>query len=256
MKKFLFIIMLIALLSSPVFAETETFSELIGKVIEFEANNLDGEKLSSSELFAQNKITMINVWGTWCVFCVKEMSALAELHKKLQEKGCGIIGVEVEYALDEENVKKFLKEKGVTFPNVIMPQNPGDVLGSVRAFPTSFFVDKDGNLLTDPIIGALINEYEPTIDKLLAKIAVKENAFNIYVLNGDKPVKGVLIQFCDDSICNVGETNSKGLVTFNAPEGKIYEVHVLKTPSGYKANSEIYKTQNVYGDVVINIDEE
>ena len=242
--------------NAELFTPVDPEAELIGKVIKFEANTLDGEKLSSSELFANNKITMINVWGTWCVFCVKEMSALAELHKRLQAKGCGIIGIEVEYSLDKDNVKKFLEEKGVTFPNVIMPQNPGDVLGSVKAFPTSFFVDKDGNLLTYPIMGALIDEYEPTIDKLLAKTANKENAFNIYLLNGNEPVKGVLIQFCDDSICNVGETNSKGLVSFNVPAGKIYEVHVLKTPSGYKANSEIYKTQNIYGNIVINIEKE
>ena len=141
-------------------------------VIEFQAKDLDGNIISSSELFKNNKITMINLWGLWCPYCVRETGELAELHKKFQAKGCGIIGVEAEPKYDEKTLnaaRKFLQDEGVTYPNVLMPEGV-KVFQEVMGYPTSFFVDSNGKILGEPIIGAQVNKYEPALDALLAKL--------------------------------------------------------------------------------------
>ncbi len=141
-------------------------------VIEFQAKDLDGNIISSSELFKNNKITMINLWGLWCPYCVRETGELAELHKKFQAKGCGIIGVEAEPKYDEKTLnaaRKFLQDEGVTYPNVLMPDDVKN-FQEVMGYPTSFFVDINGKILGEPIIGAQVNKYEPALDALLAKL--------------------------------------------------------------------------------------
>ena len=141
-------------------------------VIEFQAKDLDGNIISSSELFKNNKITMINLWGLWCPYCVRETGELAELHKKFQTKGCGIIGVEAEPKYDEKTLnasRKFLQAEGVTYPNVLMPDGV-KVFQEVMGYPTSFFVDSNGKILGEPIIGAQVNKYEPALDALLANL--------------------------------------------------------------------------------------
>ncbi|MBQ8691999.1 MAG: TlpA family protein disulfide reductase [Synergistaceae bacterium] len=141
-------------------------------VIEFEAKDLDGNVIASKELFKANKITMVNLWGLWCPYCVRETGELAELHKKFQAKGCGIIGIEHEPKYDEDTLnsaRKFLQSEGVTYPNVLMPEGV-KVFESVMGYPTSFFVDSQGNILGEPIIGAQVDKYEPTLDALLAEL--------------------------------------------------------------------------------------
>ncbi|MBQ3346134.1 MAG: TlpA family protein disulfide reductase [Synergistaceae bacterium] len=250
------------------FAPVNPYEKMIGQTISFDAVTLDGEKLSSRQLFAANKITMVNMWGTWCHNCVNEMDELAELHKKFQAKGCGIIGVESENNSSDstfQSARDLLREKGVTYPNVIMPEKAGEVLEAVTAYPTSFFVDSQGKILTYPIIGAAVKDYEPTLDKLLAgdSVDVVSNtgasgndgdSFRVYVLDGDKnPVKGAVVQFCDDATCNIGKTDAKGLAVFNMPAGKVYDIHLLKVPAGFKMSTDSYKTLDVYSDVVIHL---
>ena len=237
---------------------------LIGQTVSFETTDLDGNPISSSELFAQNEITMINYWGTWCHNCVDEMAELAEIHTRLQEKGCGIIGI-LEDSSESDKVelaKEIMEENGTNYPNVMLSDSM-DFLEEITSWPTSFFVDKDGKILCTPIAGAAPDLYEKTVDKLLAgdslgnmttptAAANDEGVYRITVkdINGD-PVQGVAIQLCDDTSCNMGKTDENGVVSFDMPEGTAYEVHVLKAPEGYEKNTDVYHTLEVYSDLVI-----
>ncbi|MCR5342423.1 MAG: TlpA family protein disulfide reductase [Butyrivibrio sp.] len=111
---------------------------------------------------------MVNVWATWCGYCIKELPDLEEINNRLAEKDCGIVGLMVDVDLDEETLqlgKDILKETGVTYLNILpwegwetyIPEN----------WPTSYFVDRDGYILTTPLKGARINVYEKRIDNLL-----------------------------------------------------------------------------------------
>ena len=154
-------------------APVDEADDYVGKTIRFETTDLDGNTVSSTDLFKENKITMINVWGTWCGYCVDEMEELAAINTRLQEKGCGIVGVEYEgMEITPELVQKakdLLEEKGTNYPNVIVPD--GDpVFSSITGYPTTFFVDEEGKILTFPITGADISAYEITVEKLLEEM--------------------------------------------------------------------------------------
>ena len=65
----------------------------VGNTVSFETTDLDGNPVSSSELFRGKKVTVINFWATWCPHCVDELPALQELHKELEANGCQVIGI-------------------------------------------------------------------------------------------------------------------------------------------------------------------
>ena len=142
----------------------------MGEVLSFKTTDLDGNPVSSEDLFRNNKITMVNLWGTWCINCMNEMADLAALHTRLQEKGCGVVGVEYEGKPIEgemaDEARRVMAQYGTNYPNVVIPEdNP--IFNEVTGYPTSFFVDSAGRILTYPIAGAAVELYEPTIDKLL-----------------------------------------------------------------------------------------
>lgn len=255
-----------ALKSAKFYAPVDKDKEMLGKKLEFTTTDLDGNTVTSAELFANNKITMVNCWGTWCPPCVGEMSTLADMHTRLQEKGCGIVGLDWEKTEDPEayvNTKAALEEYGTNYPVVKMPK---ELTENVTGFPTTYFVDQEGNILSVPIAGAYVEGYEPAIDALLAgeEAAVPEittdkdqelvgEGYNIIVKDSDGPVEGVTVQFCDDTTCNFGQTDSTGTVHFDMPGGKVYEVHILMVPDGYVKDETVYHTAEDSGELTIEI---
>ena len=251
--------------TAELFAPVDSEASLPGQILSFETTDLDGNAVSSADLFKDNKITMVNLWGTWCTNCVGEMTELAEIHTRLQEKGCGVVGVEwerkpIDTMLDE--VRAFLEEKGTNYPNVIMPQGNA-ILSQVSGFPTTFFVDSEGRILTIPISGALVDQYERTVDQLLSGEqvdtvtdagAVKNDSGEyrviVYDLEGN-PVEGAVIQLCDDVTCAFQPTDANGVAVFSVAEEKAYDVHVLMAPEGYAPDEGEYKTLETYSDVNI-----
>ena len=246
-------------------APVDPDSALIGQTIQFESTDLDGNPIKSEDLFRDNEITMINLWGTWCPNCVSEMAELAAINTRLREKGCGVVGIEYEkkpIEEVEEAARAIMTANGTNYPNVLIP---GDcpVLNNINVFPSTFFVDSEGVILTFSIIGAAVDEYEAVVDKLLAGEAVDlapdtgatvngDNKYCVYVFDQDgNPVEGALVQFCDDVTCSYQPTNADGMAEFPVSEEKVYEVHMLSVPEGYKENPELYKTLDTYSDVNI-----
>ena len=151
---------------------------MVGMKIHFVGKDLEGNALRSEDLFAENEITMINTWGTWCHACMGEMRELAQIHERLREKNCGIIGLELELDYDDETLdyaRQALTEFGTGYPNVLCNDDMDYFIGILGSFPTNIFVDKDGTVLDVPIEDAAPDLYEPQIDYLLkAKAAESE----------------------------------------------------------------------------------
>ena len=251
--------------TAELYIPVDPMAAMNGQNISFETTDLDGNPVTSAELFSGNKITMVNVWGGWCHNCVGELAELAEIHARLQEKGCGVVGVEMENAPIEtvmDQVRTLLAENGVTYPNVLVPQDH-PVFSEVRGFPTTFFVDSEGNILSAPISGALVEKYESTVDQLLngeqadpsgQTGAVKNDsgAYRVIVYDTEgHPVEGAIIQLCDETTCAFQPTNADGIATFSTEEQKVYDMHVLKVPEGYAPDQGEYKTMETYSDVSV-----
>ena len=107
---------------------------------------------------------MVNFWFTTCNPCVGELSELESLHQELTKKGGGVIGINSftlggdEAAISE--AKSVLSKKGVTYPNVYFPAQgeAGKFVENVFAYPTTYVVNRSGNIVGDPIVGAITDK--------------------------------------------------------------------------------------------------
>jgi len=141
-----------------------------GMPLSFETTDLDGNRVSSEELFAGNDITMLNIWATWCGPCIRELSELNEIDKRLQAKNCrvvGIVGDGNEEGIVEE-AKSILAEHHVEYLNVILPKELTEFFEELPGVPTSLMVGKNG-VVQLSITGAFVSVYESKIMELLGE---------------------------------------------------------------------------------------
>lgn len=153
-------------LTEPKKMESDT---AVGSKISFETKDLDGNTVTSEELFAGNKVTMINIWATWCGPCKNELPELEKMNSEIEAKGCKIIGIcddttEGESTIEE--AKAILKEKGVNYLNIQQTEEIKSLIPPI-SYPTTYFVDSEGNLLTEPVVGALFEQYRTRLDEAL-----------------------------------------------------------------------------------------
>lgn len=233
--------------------------------LDFTTTDFDGNTITSRELFSKHEFTMINVWATWCGCCCQELPALCELNHDLAAKDCAIVGLCGD-VVDDDSLE---------FANMLLNQNDYEAYLNIRPFdgwekkfvnkgdwPTSFFVNRKGDIVSDPISGAAVEEYKQRFDELLAgeeatrvkrsnTYSNSENCYRIRVVSNDlQPIEGATVQFCSDDNCKMGATGSDGIATFDNPPG-VYEVHVLKVPDGYKEDTSLYRTDDQHSDMVI-----
>ena len=145
----------------------------------FEGKDLDGNTVKSSELFSKNAVTVVNFWFTTCNPCVGELSELDALNKELAEKGGALIGVNT-FTLDGDEAaiseaKNVLAKKSATYQNVYFASDgeAGKFTTNIFAYPTTYVVDRNGNIVGDPIVGAITEKnqaeaLQAQIDKALA----------------------------------------------------------------------------------------
>ena len=145
-------------------------SQTAGSGISFKTTDLDGNAVDSKELFAKNKVTMINIWGTYCGPCVEEMPELEQMSKEYADKGAAIVGLVVDVSEADDSkladAKDIIKDTGVTYLNLKAWDGSKDQL-SAPGTPTTYFVDSTGNLIGDPVVGANVMKYRQTLDELL-----------------------------------------------------------------------------------------
>ena len=140
----------------------------------FEGKDLDGNPVKSDDLFSGNAVTVMNFWFTTCNPCVGELAELDALNKELAEKGGALIGVNT-FTLDgnEEAIseaKDVLAKKGATYQNVYFASDgeAGKFTTNIFAYPTTYVVDRSGNIVGEPIVGAITEKKQAeTLQKLI-----------------------------------------------------------------------------------------
>ena len=127
----------------------------------FMGKDLDGNDVTSDELFSGSAVTVVNFWFTTCGPCVGELGELEALSKELAEKGGSLIGVN-SFTLDGDeaaisDAKDVLMKKGATYQNVYFPSDgeAGKFTTNIFAYPTTYVVDRSGNIVGEPIVGAI-----------------------------------------------------------------------------------------------------
>ena len=144
------------------------------KVPAFDGKDLDGNEVKSSTLFAGNTVTVVNFWFTTCSPCVGELADLEALNKQLTEKGGAVVGIN-SFTLDGDKAaiseaKDILAKKGVSYQNIWFDakSEAGKFTSGLYSYPTTYVVDKNGNIVGEPIVGAITAKKQAeTLQKLI-----------------------------------------------------------------------------------------
>lgn len=140
----------------------------------FDGKDLDGNEVKSSTLFAGNTVTVVNFWFTTCSPCVGELADLEALNKQLTEKGGAVVGIN-SFTLDGDktaisDAKDILTKKGVSYKNIWFDakSEAGKFTSGLYSYPTTYVVDKNGNIVGEPIVGAITAKQQAeTLQKLI-----------------------------------------------------------------------------------------
>ena len=154
----------------------ETGADEFGK---FTAVDPDGNTVTE-EILTGHKLTMINVWGTNCPYCIDEMPDLAELNDDYAGEGFQVVGIVSDvYAMgsdaperDVERVKSILEETSADYVNMFVSQDWFTLLiKDVNAVPTTIFIDEDGNQVGKTYLGAKsYDDWAEIIESLLEEV--------------------------------------------------------------------------------------
>lgn len=147
--------------------------------MEFEAQDLSGETINQ-DVFKDKKLTMVNIWGTFCGPCIQEMPYLGELNKEYQDKGFQIVGVvadgiDQEMNIDPAQVEKakgMVEQTGADYLHILPTKDLIEKkLIYTQVIPETIFVDSTGQQVGDPVIGSNDKAgWSNIIDEKLAEI--------------------------------------------------------------------------------------
>ncbi|MBP3651821.1 MAG: TlpA family protein disulfide reductase [Clostridia bacterium] len=146
MKKILSIIMVLVMLLAAAASAAE-----VG-LTNFTTTDMEGNTVTQ-EIFSGYDLTMVNIWATWCGYCVEEMPELAKLKKMLPEN-VNLITICDDAAYETELTQQILRESGANFQTLKTTEDMyTQLLAYVYAFPTTFFVNSEGIPVVQPLTG-------------------------------------------------------------------------------------------------------
>lgn len=155
-----------------------TFAQKAGDKVSFSTKSLEGKEISD-DMFAKNKITMLNIWGTFCPPCIKEMPDLAKLNEANKEKGVEVAGIVIDLTDRNGNIipqaKKdadtIIAKTGANYTHIVPSKDMmNGLLRNVQAVPTTIFVNSEGKIIGQIYMGARSQkDWQKIIDGLLNK---------------------------------------------------------------------------------------
>lgn len=155
---------------------TSPFSNLSGK--DFNGNSVD------ESLFSKNAVTVVNFWFNGCKPCVAELSKLNELNEAIRSMGGEVVGINTETFNDNKTAIKeasaILESQGAKYRNLSIDSssNAGKYASDIMAFPTTILVDRNGNIVGDPMLGGIDNKdnYDTLMKQIKSVIAADSNS--------------------------------------------------------------------------------
>ena len=155
---------------------TSPFSNLSGK--DFNGNPVD------ESLFSKNAVTVVNFWFNSCKPCVAELSKLNELNEAIRSMGGEVVGINTETFNGNKTAIKeasaILESQGAKYRNLSIDSssNAGKYASDIMAFPTTILVDRNGNIVGDPMLGGIDNKdnYDTLMKQIKSVIAADSNS--------------------------------------------------------------------------------
>ena len=160
--------------------DTSSNAENSTTVGKFETKGIDGKDYTE-KVFSDYDLTLVNIFTTWCSPCVNEIPELEKLYEEMKEKGVGVVGVVLDTVgddgkQDEETVKKagVLQDKTKASYPFLIPDSTmmNGRLNGISAFPETFFVDKEGNIVGETYSGShTLDEWKEIVEKELENVS-------------------------------------------------------------------------------------
>lgn len=152
-------------------AEASEKNEIFG---EFKTKTLDGEEVDQ-DIFAKADLTMVNIWGTFCGPCIREMPELGELSREYADKGFQMVGIISDVSQPEDDTAlEIVKKTEADYTHLVIPKDANmqyRILKNAQVVPTTIFLDKDGNQVGDTYPGAKSKkQWTAVIDEMLEKV--------------------------------------------------------------------------------------
>lgn len=166
----------------------------------FQGKDFDGNDVDNS-LFSKNEATLLNFWFNGCSACVNEMPDLEKFNAKMKEKGAELLGVNVELGDNEaalKEAKEIMAKQGATYRNLVIDSNQEarSYMSKIFSFPTSVLIDKNGNIVGQPIVGVIdekrMEEILKVIDELKAGKDVSSSISSDEAPSANDPVNKLL----------------------------------------------------------------
>lgn len=160
--------------------DTSSNAENSTTVGKFETKGIDGKDYTE-KVFSDYDLTLVNIFTTWCSPCVNEIPELEKLYEEMKEKGVGVVGVVLDTVgddgkQDDAAVKKagVLQEKTKASYPFLIPDSTmmNGCLNGISAFPETFFVDKEGNIVGETYSGShSLDEWKEIVEKELENVS-------------------------------------------------------------------------------------
>lgn len=151
-----------------------TLAETLGSlnINEFRSLDLEGKEVKLGDIFKENKVTMVNVWATFCPPCREELPDIAKLGKEMKEKGVAVLGIvgDTEEGTDEnlEEAKKLLRDAEAEYVNLVGSEDMNTIIEYIAGYPTTFFVNSEGKIIGAAFVGGQSEEtFKKAIEALL-----------------------------------------------------------------------------------------
>lgn len=140
------------------------------KMPSFTAKDLEGNTVTEN-IFGDKDLTVLNIWGTFCNPCIREMPELGAWAKEMPDN-VQMVGLIIDIAGDDDTehhdlAVEITQNAGADFMQIIANADFTDILKDVYGVPTTLFVDRDGNIVGDPIIGADVDGYKKFVEEYL-----------------------------------------------------------------------------------------
>lgn len=163
----------------------ESSSESSASLQDISGVDFDGNEFDSS-IFSNNAVTVVNFWFTSCKPCVAELSKLNELNETLKDMGGEVVGINTDtsngYEAAIEEAKEVLESQGASYRNLSVNKSSkaGDYMSTIMAFPTTILVDRNGNIVGEPLLGGIDNEdnYNTLMEQIKTVIAADSDSAN------------------------------------------------------------------------------
>jgi len=112
------------------------------KVVHFDLQNIAGGSMTSEDF--KGKVTVVDVWATWCKPCLEEIPKYNELYDSLESKDVAVVGIAVESP--RRDIQSRVRQLGIKYPVLIGDDETLQAFGRVEAFPTTVVINKDGKI--------------------------------------------------------------------------------------------------------------